>query len=388
MARRRSRRPSPPLNGASLLLLLLLLGLFLFFEWWQNRPQPTPVAAGGVESYFMPEDGKKAKARLIALMSQAKAQLDVAAFEFRDLEIARALLDAARRGVAVRLYSDRDYQRETREYIVRAAKGQRDDEPRLTHQETLLSPRSGVGQAQIQPIDQRCERVVTLQVCYDRREAFMHHKFVIPDELGVWTGSTNLTWNAFARNNENSLWLPSAALAKAYRAEFDALWGGLETGRGQPARFAFPDLNGTVYFSPEGGRSGRQAILKRLREARREIWIAAFVLTDNEIVRLLEEAVRREVKVRAVLETRNLVASKDREMQKAGVEVRRDANPYTLHDKVMVLDREWVITGSYNFSNNAFRDNNENLLILQSQPLAQRYAREVEAIWKVGKPLD
>jgi len=73
----------------------------------------------------------------------------------------------------------------------------------------------------------------------------------------------------------------------------------------------------------------------------------------------------------------------------------------TLHDKVMVLDREWVITGSYNFSNNAFRDNNENLLIFQSQPseyrqrqrpggpsLAERYAREVEAIWKVGKPLD
>lgn len=59
------------------------------------------------------------------------------------------------------------------------------------------------------PVDGRCERVVTVTVCYDRRTAFMHHKFVIPDELGVWTGSTNLTWNAFARNNENSLWRTS-----------------------------------------------------------------------------------------------------------------------------------------------------------------------------------
>lgn len=98
MARRRSRRPYPPLNGASLLLLLALLGLFLLFEWWQNRSKPVPVAAGGVESYFMPQDGKQAKARLIALMGQAQTRLDVAAFEFRDLEIARALLDAARRG--------------------------------------------------------------------------------------------------------------------------------------------------------------------------------------------------------------------------------------------------------------------------------------------------
>lgn len=361
------------------MLLLVLFGLFLLFEWWQNRPKPVPVAAGGVESYLMPQDGAQAKARLIALMGQAKTRLDVAAFEFRDLEIARALLDAGRRGVEVRLYNDRDYQRETREYIVGAAKGQRGNEPKVTRQEV---------QAQIQPIDKRCERVVTLRVCYDNRKAFMHHKFVIPDELGVWTGSTNLTWNAFARNNENSLWLPSADLAKAYRAEFESLWGGLETGRGQPARFAFPDLNGTVYFSPEGGRDGRQAILNRLREVKREVWIAAFVLTDDEIVRLLEAAEKRGVKVHAVLDSRNLSASKDQEMKNAGVEVRQDSNPYTLHDKVMVLDREWVITGSYNFSNNAFRDNNENLLIFQSKPLAERYAREVEAIWKAGKPLN
>lgn len=112
------------------------------------------------------------------------------------------------------------------------------------------------------------------------------------------------------------------------------------------------------------------------------------MLTDGEIVRLLEAAEKRGVLVRAVLEGRNLSASKDQEMKDAGVEVRQDANPYTLHHKVMVIDREWVITGSYNFSNNAFRDNNENLLVLQSLPLAQRYAQGVEAIWRAGKPLD
>ncbi|MER3450752.1 MAG: phospholipase, partial [Thermus sp.] len=94
-------------------------------------------------------------------------------------------------------------------------------------------------------------------------------------------------------------------------------------------------------------------------------------------------------------ESRNLTSSKvasqgehrEEGLLRAGIDVRKDANPYTLHDKVMVIDETWVITGSYNFSNNAWRSNNENLLVLKSPELAQRYKKEVEALWEAGTPL-
>jgi len=54
---------------------------------------------------------------------------------------------------------------------------------------------------------------------------------------------------------------------------------------------------------------------------------------------------------------------------------------------VMVVDGEWVVTGSYNFTNSGFARNNENLLILRDSSLAQRYQREVEAIWRAGSRL-
>jgi phosphatidylserine/phosphatidylglycerophosphate/cardiolipin synthase-like enzyme len=55
-----------------------------------------------------------------------------------------------------------------------------------------------------------------------------------------------------------------------------------------------------------------------------------------------------------------------------------------MHHKIIVVDGEWVVTGSYNFTNSGFGRNNENLLILRDSTLAQRYQREVEAVWRVG----
>jgi phosphatidylserine/phosphatidylglycerophosphate/cardiolipin synthase-like enzyme len=115
--------------------------------------------------------------------------------------------------------------------------------------------------------------------------------------------------------------------------------------------------------------------------------VAAFVLTDREVVKALEDAHRRGVEVKVLLETRNLRDSREEDLRKAGIPVRQDGNPYTLHHKVMVLDGERVVTGSYNFTARAWQVNNENLLVLQSPALAQRYRQEVLRLWEEGKPL-
>ncbi|MFX8453543.1 hypothetical protein ABTL48_21350, partial [Acinetobacter baumannii] len=72
-----------------------------------------------------------AKARLIALMDGAKESLDGAFYEFRDLEIAKALLRAKERGVRVRLYGESDYRNDFRRYLVGGALGQQGETPRI-----------------------------------------------------------------------------------------------------------------------------------------------------------------------------------------------------------------------------------------------------------------
>lgn len=362
--RRRSRQPTPSRRSLerSLALVLIVLAGWLY-QWWHSRgPSVVQTGPGGaqLELYLMPGDGAKAKARLIGLIGSARRQVDVAAFELEDRELGKALLEAAARGVRVRLYTDRDYRREAMESLGASGRG------------------SSRG---------HCEEVRRLAICYDDREALMHHKFVLIDDVGVWTGSTNLTWNSFARNNENSLFLPLPGLVQAYRNEFEALWSGKGEGRGLPASFRIGAVEGQVFFSPAGGAAGRAALLKTLRLARKEVLIAAYVLTDRGVLEELEALRRGGVRVRVVIDTRNLVNSLDEEMKRAGIEVRKDGNPYTQHNKVIVLDDTWVVTGSYNFSASAYRSNNENLLILKSPELAARYRNELEAIWRAGEPL-
>ena len=43
------------------------------------------------------------------------------------------------------------------------------------------------------------------------------------------------------------------------------------------------------------------------------------------------------------------------------------------HDKVMIIDQETVITGSFNFSKSAETQNSENVLIIRSSELAGLY---------------
>lgn len=358
---------------------LVLLVLLLLWAYQELRPGPTPpLETGAVEVYFMPEEGARAKTRLVGLVDGAQTSVDGAFYEFRDLEIAQALLRAGKRGVRVRLYGESDHREDFRRYLVAAALGQGSEPPRVPER---------VVQEWVRPTGPGCEAIAALSVCYDEREGFMHHKFLVVDEGAVWTGSTNMTWNAFARNNENSLLLPSPTLAQGYRREFSALFQGEKEGLGEPVSFRLEGVEGTAYFSPKGGERGREAILERLREAREEVLVAAFVLADEAILRALLEAHERGAKVQVLLERRNLMDSREERLLEGGIPVRQDANPYTLHHKVMVLDRTWVITGSCNFSLRAFQVNNENLLVLKSPPLAERYRQEILELWKEGNPL-
>jgi len=58
--------------------------------------------------------------------------------------------------------------------------------------------------------------------------------------------------------------------------------------------------------------------------------------------------------------------------------VRIDAKHAIAHNKIMVIDGEVVITGSFNFTKAAEEHNAENLLVIRDAALAERYA----ANWK------
>ena len=56
-----------------------------------------------------------------------------------------------------------------------------------------------------------------------------------------------------------------------------------------------------------------------------------------------------------------------------------DAKHAIAHNKVMVVDRRVILTGSFNFSNSA-RGNAENVLVIRDEALAKAYRTYIQSV--------
>ena len=57
----------------------------------------------------------------------------------------------------------------------------------------------------------------------------------------------------------------------------------------------------------------------------------------------------------------------------------------TPENKVIIIDGQIVVTGSYNFSKSAKTRNDENTLILHSPEIAELYFDEFERVWGIAE---
>ena len=135
-------------------------------------------------------------------------------------------------------------------------------------------------------------------------------------------------------------------------------------------------LNNTptqVYFSPKGGCTN--AIVGEISKAKTEILVQAYSFTSKEIAKALVDAHKRGVHVETILDKSN----KSQKYSAAdfthnmGIPTFIDAEHAIAYNKVIVIDRETVITGSFNFTKAAEEKNAENVLILKNKELAKQY---------------
>jgi len=324
-------------------------------------PAGTPTATPWWHAYFtqpkfrqtpQPEQSELLQT-LLTLIAEARQSIHIAAFQFDMAPVADALIAARKRGVEVRWVTDDVYGMKA------DLESGRRLFPRLRH--------------------------YGVSIRTDHSDALMHNKFWLFDGRVVWTGSTNITWNGIFHNNNNSIALSSPPIYTIYEREFEEMWSG-QFGPSSPSTVSRQHVvvNGTsvdVYFAPEDRVSTR--LLPFLQKARRSVRFMAFSFTLDELGKALIERAQAGVDVKGIFEESGSETrySELRRLYCAGLAVRQDGNPYIMHHKVFIIDGVWVITGSYNFSANADRRNDENVIILHNRPLARRYMAEFERRW-------
>jgi phosphatidylserine/phosphatidylglycerophosphate/cardiolipin synthase-like enzyme len=132
-------------------------------------------------------------------------------------------------------------------------------------------------------------------------------------------------------------------------------------------------------FSPDGGCESR--IISEIRGARKSIRVQMYLFTSKKIADALIEAAEREVDVRVVLDVSEKKQrwSKWRDLKKGGVKVRLDGDHATANSKVMLIDDDTVITGSYNYTKAAETKNSENIIIIKGdRALFDKFLRNFE----------
>ena len=137
--------------------------------------------------------------------------------------------------------------------------------------------------------------------------------------------------------------------------------------------FAFQADITKVCFSPNGGCT--ESIVKEINAAKSEILVQAYSFTSAPIAKALTDAFKRGVKVEAILDKsqRKEKYTAATFLANAGIPTYIDDKHAIAHNKIIIIDKETVITGSFNFTKAAEEKNAENLLIIKNKDLAKMY---------------
>ncbi len=235
-------------------------------------------------------------------------------------------------------------------------------------------------------------------VMYGNDGALMHNKFLAIDaesvnDSWVMSGSLNWTNSNVIDDYNNNIFVQDQSLARAYVVEFEEMWGSDTRFPGTPnARFGSLKTDNTPhrfiiggrtveqYFSPTDNVS--QRIIEQIDRADATVAFALLSFTKNSIGTALENAFRRGVQVRGMIENIGDPGSEYAHLLSVGIPVRAHSFPNVLHHKYGVIDANrpdsdpTVITGSHNWTFNGEDRNDENTLIIHDSNIARLFQAE------------
>lgn len=154
-----------------------------------SKPISTASPGSGDISVYFPRAGQDAEGQLISQLSASQKTLDVAIYEFTDTKIADAIAAAKKRGVTVRLISDRECSSEA-------------------------APKKALG----------IVKAAGIPIKINSHQGIMHLKVSIIDDSITTTGSFNYTKSAQSENDENLVVINNTQISQQYESQFDRMW--------------------------------------------------------------------------------------------------------------------------------------------------------------------
>ena len=294
-------------------------------------------------------------ALVAASIIAATQSVDVALKDLRLDSITNALITASRRGVPVRVVAETD---------------------------------SLAGRSDFQAL-----REAGIPVSDDQQQGLMNNRFIVIDHSQVWTGSVDYDIAGMFRKYNVAIRIFSPEIAADYAKEFDEMFVNRQFGELVAPETPYPSvvIQGTqvdVLFSPDDFVVARLSQL--LEGAQESIYFLAYAFASTELGTIIRDKAAQGIVVGGVLEfdlvdpnrvNPNLDLVEELNLfRQAGLDVRLDGGPEVMYHKIMIIDGKIVVMGSYDFTNRAENENDENVLIIYDEKVAQKFMEEFQRV--------
>lgn len=149
---------------------------------------------------------------------------------------------------------------------------------------------------------------------------------------------------------------------------------------------AAPDPTGTAasqaFFSPQDPCVHK--IVRMFGSARKGVDVCVYTITDDRIRDAILAAHRRGVMVRIISDNEKSddLGSDIQQLDRRGVAVRVDRTEHHMHHKYAIFDNKQLITGSYNWTRSAAKNNEENFIVTSDPDLLKSFSRAFNRLWK------
>lgn len=140
-----------------------------------------------------------------------------------------------------------------------------------------------------------------------------------------------------------------------------------------------------TYFTKRDGNLN-QILIKEINNAQKSLNIAIYSLTKEDIADAILDAKKRGVNVQVITDKQESQSKYQKDIldnfKSNGIPVKINNHPGLMHLKVSIIDDKTVTGGSYNYTESATKNNDENLIIIRDLNIVSEYSTEFNSMWK------
>lgn len=215
----------------------------------------------------------------------------------------------------------------------------------------------------------------------------MHNKFIVFDNSRVYTGSANISPSDMSNYNSNViLFIKSQKIAEIFTKEFNQLYSGkfhTEKVSTNPNETVVGASVLSVYFSPQDNIINTR-IIPMINKSKKSIYMPTFLITHKDLTKALINAKQRGVDIKILIDGANANSqySTHKLLRDFGIDVKVENYAGKMHAKSIIIDGEYLVLGSMNFSKSGNSKNDENVIIIKNPKLAEFYIKQFNEMWE------